>query len=389
MKIGLSNSKKAYLITSIILQATALVLMKLDTSPHGFSSLSLTTAPILLFIGLLLPLFIFSGMSMNSVKTCIYSEPLLSFGFGLSVLVPLVTYILTLEPTASIWDCSETIATAYKLQVPHTPGIPLTLLIGRLFSLLALGNVERVAFYINLMSAVFSALSIGITFLITMHFGSRILSNRLVVFIGSLGGVLSLAFSDSFWFSAVEAETYGPSMFFMTLLIWLSIKANEGSEESKHLRLLQFAYMLGLSYCIHPMCILILPVCALIWRDKKQSFNWKYVIVSCSMGIGAILIISKVVAVDLFEWAFQVDLLMVNEFSLPFYSGVIFLLLFLAGLSIILWFKFEKARLSILTFIMVLFGFSPYLMLFVRSSKMPPINEFTPSNLANKALYES
>ncbi|WP_462249566.1 glycosyltransferase family 117 protein [Ekhidna sp.] len=387
MKITLSNSKKVYLIISIILQVVALVLMKLDTSPHGFSSLSLTIAPILLFIGLVLPVFIFSDVSMKSVKSCIYSEPLLSFGFGLSVLVPLVTYILTIEPTASIWDCSETIATAYKLQVPHTPGIPLTLLIGRLFSLLALGNVERVAFYINLMSAVFSALSIGITFLITMHFGCRILNNKFVVLIGSLGGVLCLTFSDSFWFSAVEAETYGPSMFFMTLLIWLSIKANEGNKITKHLRLLQFAYILGLSYCIHPMCILILPVCALIWRDKKHSFNWKYVIVSCSIGIGAILIISKVVAVDLFEWAFRIDLLMVNIFSLPFYSGVIFLLLFLAGLFIILWFKFEKARLSILTFLMILFGFSPYLMLFVRSSKMPPINEFTPSNLAKIKPY--
>ncbi|MEO9484732.1 MAG: DUF2723 domain-containing protein [Ekhidna sp.] len=377
-----------YFAVALTFQFVAILLMALDSSPHGFSTLSLTVAPILLITGILLPVV---GLSkLETLRSTLKSFKVKSFqslGFIGSFLVAFITYALTLEPTASLWDCSETIATAYKLQVPHTPGTPLTLLIARLFSMLAMGDVYKVAWFINLMSGFFSALAVGILFLFTWHFGRKLFQNKWVVLIGSFGGALCLTFSDSFWFSAVEAETYGPSVFFMLLLIWLSIRGSFLEGYDRKLKLLQIAYFTGLSYCIHPMCILILPVCALIWRFRYHPLNWKQITISLAIGLGSILFISKVIAVDLFEWAFRLDLLLVNGLSLPMYSGVFALLLIIALVITVVWRKVKKSRLTLMALCMVVLGFTPYMMLFVRSSKLPPINEFAPNNLAKIKPY--
>lgn len=381
------NRRVAFFVAAFALQFIALILMASDTEPHGFSIQSLTIAPILLIVGLALPIVGLSTSKPLRIIRAIRNEPLMFAGFLSAFLVSFITYALTLEPTASLWDCSETIASTYKLQVPHTPGIPLTLLIGRLFAMLAFGDVYNVAWFVNLMSAFFSALAVGLSFLVTWYFGQKMLANKWVLFLGSLSGVLCLAFSDSFWFSAVEAETYGPSVFFMVLLIWMSIRGRSLKGEDRKLKILQLAYLVGLSYCIHPMCILILPVCVLIWRFKDQPLSFKQLAISIGIGVGSILFISKVVAVDLFEWAFQLDLLLVNQWSFPFYSGVFALLLIITGGMTFFWLKVDKSRLIVAAIAMVVLGFSPYMMLFIRSSKLPPINEFTPSNLAKIKPY--
>ncbi len=388
MKLTTVNRRAILFIGAILLQLAAFILMSLDSSPHGFSSLSLDVAPALLMAGIVLPIFALSTSKISAswIRNLI-KDPVKSIGFILSFLVALVTYVFTLEPTASIWDCSETIATAFKLQVPHTPGTPLTLLFARLFSMLALGDVYQVAWFINFMSALFSALAIGIIFLISWDFGKKVIQDKWVILIGSLGGAFSLTFSDTFWFSAVEAETYGPSIFFMVLLIWLSSKGCLLDEKDRSIKLLQLSYLVGLSYCIHPMCILILPVCVLVWRFHTRSFTWKQVAISVGIGVGIILFISKVIAVDLFEWAFQLDLFLVNKWSFPFYSGVIVLVFLLAAIGTFLWIRVQKSRFILQAVLMILFGFTPYLMLFIRSAKLPPINEFTPNNLAKIKPY--
>ena len=361
-----------------VFQVTALILWSTDKTPSGFGDQSLWIAPVLMFMGIVLPVVGLLNITHNFSKI----HKLKAFGSVGSVIIALITYVLTLEPTASLWDCGETIAAAYKLQVPHTPGIPFTLLLGRIFSMLSFGDVMQVAWWINFMAAFFSAMAIGIVFLIIWHYGAQFTHRRSLLFTGSLGGAMILTFSDTFWFSAVEAETYGPSCFFMVLLIYLSIQSNRLMGESKVSRWLLLAYVSGLSYCIHPMCILVLPVCFLIiWKDQFDQY-WKYLLVSIGAGILAILVINKIIAVDLFEWSFGLDRWLVNQWSFPFYSGVIALLILLAILLIGLWYKLSISRVAIMALFFVMLGFTPYLMLFIRSAKLPPINEFSPHNLA-------
>lgn len=363
-------------------------MMAFDPTPQGFGVLTLWIAPVLLIIGLAFPAIgLTTSFSLAKWRNAIKAEPIQTVGFITAFVVSFTTYLFTLEPTASLWDCSETIAAAYKLQVPHTPGTPLTLLIARLFAMLAFADVYQVAWFVNLMSASFSAMAVSFLFLIGWHFGHKLSQDRWVLLIGSLGGAFTLAFSDSFWFSAVEAETYGPSIFFMVFLIWLSIQGSRLEEKDRRRTVLLLSYLVGLSYCIHPMCILILPVCVLIWREKVQAKDWKQMVFSVALGIGYILFISKTVAVDLFEWAFQLDLVLVNSWSFPFYSGVFLLLILLSGAIIFVWKKYEKARLTLAATLMLVAGFSPYFMLFIRSSHQPPINEFSPRNLAKIKPY--
>jgi len=147
----------------------------------------------------------------------------------LAFLIAMVTYTLTVEPTASFWDCGEFIACAYKLQVPHPPGAPLFLLIGRMFSLLALGDVSRVAFWVNMMSVVSSALTILFLHWTIVLIGRKILnktfdsltkSESIILLLSGFIGALVYTFSDSFWFSAVEAEVYAMSSFFTAIVVW-------------------------------------------------------------------------------------------------------------------------------------------------------------------------
>ena len=153
---------------------------------------------------------------------------------GLTFIIALITYSLTLEPTASFWDCSEFIACAYKLEVGHAPGAPVYMLLGRLFSLLAAGNTENVAMAINALSAVVSALTVMFLFHIIYWFVCKLLQKtkqftttdkvHFIAAFASIAGALSYAFSDSFWFSAVEAEVYATSSMFSALVVWCIIK---------------------------------------------------------------------------------------------------------------------------------------------------------------------
>ncbi|MEO1254022.1 MAG: DUF2723 domain-containing protein [Bacteroidota bacterium] len=228
--------------------------------------------------------------------------------------------------------------------------------------------------------------AIGFSFLITWNMGNRLFNDKWVLLFGSIGGSLCLSFSDSFWFSAVEAETYGPSMFCMIFLIWLAMKGSSSIGSERKNSLLRLSYIVGLAYCIHPMCILILPVCAFLWIAPDRDTSLKRAAITIALGVLYVLFISKVISVDLFEWAFQLDLLMVNNWSFPFYSGIFLLIILLGILAYFLW-KIEKSRLPLMSIFMVVMGFTPYLMLFIRSSKLPAINEFTPNNLAKIKPY--
>ena len=189
--------------------------MKVDNSDLGDGILSLTFAPILLLSGYTV-IFLAFVSRVSIIHLWQQQKGHIIVGWGL-FLVALILYVITLEPTASLWDCAEFIASAYRLQVPHPPGAPLFLLVGRVFSFFALGEQEAVAYWINMISAISSALTIMFIYWILIML-SEIIQPKLkksIKVAGAIIGALILAFSDSFWFSAVEAETYALATLFL------------------------------------------------------------------------------------------------------------------------------------------------------------------------------
>ena len=157
-------------------------------------------------------------------------------------IIATVVFWLTAEPTASYWDCGEFISVSYKLEVPHPPGAPLFLLIGRIFSFFAMGDVEKVAYWINIISVLSGGFTILFLFWTITLFGRRLLKTKdntittgqVYLLMGAgLIGSLALTFSDSFWFSAVEAEVYGTSSFFTAFVVWAILRWDFIEDESQ------------------------------------------------------------------------------------------------------------------------------------------------------------
>jgi len=383
----------SFFIAAIVVLIFGFSAMALDPVDNGFGILTLWIAPPLLLLGFVLPLPGLIGIEnlkpQFTVNKLRLDRNKQIPGF-LAFVVSLTTYLLTLEPTASLWDCSEFIASAYKLQVPHSPGTPLSLLVGRLFSVLSFGDPTRVAWSINVMSAFFSAGSVLLVYHIIYFFGEKMNrgnQKKIRVALGSLCGSLCLTFSDTFWFSAVEAETYGIACFFLLLIFWLSLKGNEQAEPLRSRYLVLIFYVAGLSYCIHPMCLLSLPVLPLVWYFNKHKLTLFALLITSFGGLVTVLLINRLVAIGLFELAFSFDMFFVNAINLPFYSGAIFLIASLAAAFYWTLRKFPKRQAPVWSVIFLLVGFVPYLMLFIRSNHNPPIDENNPEDLSMIKAY--
>lgn len=362
-------------------------MMALDPVKNGFGILTLFIAPPLLLLGFLLPIFGIKGIgniAVSPMKSIKANKAKHLFAV-LAFFVAFITYLISLEPTASIWDCSEFIASAYKLQVPHTPGTPLSLLFGRLFSMLSLGDPSRVAFSINVMSAFFSALTVSIVYYLIYALGAGIseqgIRSKPILVVSSLAGSLCLAFSDTFWFSAVEAETYGIACFFLVLIVWLILTGNDLEEPFRARRLVLIFYIAGLSYCIHPMCLLALPVLPFAWHTAGKKLTWYNTMLTLFAGLCLVLLINRFVAVGVFELAFSLDLFLVNQLHLPFYSGAFVLMVAMIYLFRMLLRRYPSWKSYVWASVFLLAGFAPYLLLFVRSNHNPPIDETNPENL--------
>lgn len=372
--------------------ATGYILMALDPAENGFGALTLWIAPPLLLTGFLLPaLGLIDLEGLPGVDE--WKSQKIKHLAGLFIfLVAFLTYLCTLEPTASLWDCSEFIASAYKLQVPHTPGTPLSLLVGRLFSMISFGDVSKVAWTINLMSGFFSALTVTLVYYIICYLGTKLPATdgrqtHTIIIFSAGAGSLCLAFSDTFWFSAVEAETYGAACFFLVLIVWLILKGKELEGPLRCRRLILIFYLAGLAYCIHPMCLLALSVLPFAWCTHKKKLTYKNVFLSISAGFAIILFINRFVAVGIFELAFSFDRFLINQLHLPFYSGAATLLLLLFLFFRIILSRLKNTRTYVYSIIFLLLGFTPYIILFVRSGHNPPIDESNPENLALIKAY--
>jgi hypothetical protein len=396
-------------VTSALLTGAGFICMALDSTPNGFGVLTLWIAPPLLLSGFLAPVFGILGIEALGVPSLTkWKRQTAKHVFGLiTFLVAASIYILTLEPTASLWDCSEFIASAYKLQVPHTPGTPLALLIGRLFSMLSFGDAEKVAWCVNLMSGLFSAMTVTLVYYIIFHLGQRMRGGKendlnVILVSSSVAGSLCLAFSDTFWFSAVEAETYGLACFFLMLLVWLILTGKDRPEPLRSRRLILIFYIAGLAYCIHPMCLLALTLMPFTWfarvnntperqrRDKACLVSTSYLkgtLLTIACGLAIVILINRFVAVGLFELAFSFDRFFVNHLHLPFYSGAFILIALLTIIFAQTLKRFKSLRPFTWAALFLLFGFIPYVMLFIRSNHNPPIDETNPENLALIKAY--
>ena len=191
-----------------------------------------------------------------------------------------VTYILTLEPTASFWDCGEFISSAYKLEVGHPPGNPIFMLTGRFFANFA-SDPSQVAYMINLMSGLFSAATILLLFWTITHLtrkiivreGSEMSLSQMIVILGcGAVGALAYAWSDTFWFSAVEGEVYAYSSFCTALVFWLILKWEDIADRPHSDRyIILIAYVIGISIAVHLLNLLTIPALVLVYYFRKFS----------------------------------------------------------------------------------------------------------------------
>lgn len=250
------------------------------------------------------------------------------------------TYCLTIEPTASFWDCPEFITTGYKLEVGHPPGAPFFMLTANLFSQFA-SDATQVAKWVNIMSALMSAGCILFLFWTITYLVRKLLAPnveamttaQLITIMGSgVVGALAYTWSDTFWFSAVEGEVYAYSSLFTAIVFWLILKWDSVANEPNSDRwLVLIAYLTGLSVGVHLLNLLCIPAIALVYYYRKSSqatLKGSLLTLVGSAGIVAIVLYGIVPGVVKVGGWFELAL--VNGIGLPFNSGVILYIIVLA-----------------------------------------------------------
>ena len=318
-------------------------------------------------------------------------------------IIATLTYALTVEPTASFWDVGEFIAVSYKLMVPHPPGAPLFLLIGRLFSFLSMGDPLKVAYWINMLSALASGFTILFMFWSITLIGQKILKvkeveidlTQAILLMGAgVVGALAYTFSDTFWFSAVEGEVYAMSSFLTAFVIWAMLKWEHIEDQSSANRwIILIAYVFGLSIGVHLLNLVTIPVLGLIYYFKKYDTVTKKGLIY-TLGISGLLIIliNNIIIPGLPSFAGSLEVFFVNSIGLPFGSGIIFtMLLIIGGLvyGIIYSAKKEKEILNValLSLAFILIGYSSYTMVVIRSGYNPTIDENNPEDVMSVVSY--
>jgi hypothetical protein len=317
--------------------------------------------------------------------------------------IALLTYLLTVEETASFWDCSEFIASSYKLEVPHPPGAPLFLLLGRFFSFFAFGDNTKVAYAINTLSAIASAFTILFLYWSIVLFGRKLIRSpkngelsehkKWLLLISGMVGSLAYAFSDSFWFSAVEAEVYAMSSFSTALVVWCILKWDMEKDESRANRwVILIAYIIGLSIGVHLLNLLTLPALALVYYFKKFKTTKAGVALALTIGGALIIFINDLIVPGLPTLAGRFELFFVNTLGLFFGSGAIaFSLLFISMLIIAIRYSQRKRLVAVNTFLLaftfILVGLASYTAVVIRSNYNTPINEDAPKDVMSFVSY--
>ncbi len=360
------------------------------------------------------------------------------------------TYLLTLEPTASFWDCPEFISQGYKLEVGHPPGNPIFMLAARFFVNFAFGDVTKVAIMVNAMSALLSAGTILLLFWTVTHLVRRLivadgaetisLPRMCVIFGSGLCGALAYTWSDTFWFSAVEGEVYAFSSFCTALVFWLILKwENRASQPHSDKYLILIAYVIGISIAVHLLNLLCIPAIGLvIYYRLAKNTNATGSLITLALSAVVVGLILYGLVPGFIEVAQYFELFAVNVLGLPYNTGVLIYALLAVGtfiwgvralytqrsvrsirwsvlltilfsgipfigssliipviiMALVACYLWLAPRLSVrilnlvVTGILVIFvGYSSYALLLIRSSANPPMNQNAPDNVFALASY--
>ena len=309
--------------------------------------------------------------------------------------VAAVVYLMTMEPSSSLWDCSEFIATSYKLEVGHPPGAPLFMMLARLATLLA-PSTHYVPHMVNAMNCVASAFCILFLFWTITHLGRRLYTRGRrsltpgegwAVLGAGIVGALAYTFTDSFWFSAVEGEVYALSSMFTALVVWLMLRWEEQADQPHSMRwIILIAYLMGLSIGVHILNLLTIPALVFIYYFRRtERVTWKG-IAKATLAAAAILLFINSIIIPYTVWAgAMVDVWFVNSLGLPVNSGIVFFCLaLLAVLGWGVWYTHRRGAVVwntlLLSTFMILVGYSSYASVTIRAAANPPMNSNNPDN---------
>ncbi len=309
--------------------------------------------------------------------------------------VAAITYLLTMEPSSSLWDCAEFIATSYKLEVGHPPGAPLFMLLARLATMLA-PTTHYVPHMVNGLNCLASAFCILFLFWSITHISRRMLSGmdgamsegaKIAALGAGVVGALAYTFTDTFWFSAVEGEVYAQSSMFTALVVWLMLKWEEQADEPHSTRwIVLIAYLMGLSIGVHILNLLTIPALVFIYYFRRyENITLKGVIYATLLSLAILGFINGIIIPYTVYVGAMVDVFFVNTLGLPVNTGIV--VFALALFAAMFWAIFRTHRqgkrtlnLILLSTTMILIGFSSYATVTIRASVNPPMNSNNPDN---------
>lgn len=325
-------------------------------------------------------------------------------------LIATVVYFITIEDTVSLWDCGEYITAAYKLEVGHPPGAPFFMVLGRLFSFFA--DPEHVAVWINRLSAVSSSLTIlfmfwSLTLLVkkmALRYKPELSSgDQIAIFGSAFIGSLAYAFSESFWFSAVEGEVYAMSSLFTAAIFWAILKWDEemvhvqdgtlSNEYAPNRWLLLIMFLLGLAIGVHLLGILVVPAISFViyFRYKKDA-DLKGIILTGILSVFILGFIQEGVIPGSISLASTFEVAFVNSLGLPFFTGTIFFFALLV-LGCIWLIRYARKKSNSILYnatmglILLLIGYGSFAVIVIRSNANTPLDENDPENLVTLHSY--
>lgn len=315
-------------------------------------------------------------------------------GWGVFAIAAVV-YLLTMEPVSSLWDCSEFIATSYKLEVGHPPGAPLFMLLARLATLFA-PSPDYVAMAVNAMNALASAFCILFLFWTITRLARRLVernggrlnaANCWAILGSGAVGALAYTFTDTFWFSAIEGEVYALSSMFTALVVWLMLKWEEEADSPRAARwIILIAYLMGLSIGVHILNLLTIPALVFIYYFRKtKQVTWRGMLYSTLIAGAILLVINGIIIPYTVYVGAMIDLFFVNSLGLPVNLGMaLFALALIGGCGYLSWRTHQRGKrvwnIICLSMTMILVGFSSYATVTIRAAANPPMNSNNPNN---------
>ncbi|QZT36246.1 DUF2723 domain-containing protein [Halosquirtibacter xylanolyticus] len=304
----------------------------------------------------------------------------------------LIIYLFTLSKSVSFWDCGEFLATAYKLQIGHPPGAPFYLIVARAIS--SISSTPQVStLLINSVSALASAATVMFLYwtIVRVISHKKALQSKIIP-IGAAIGALTFAFTDTFWFSAVEAEVYALSSFFTAVVFWSILRWRDETDTLFSRWILMIFYFIGLSIGVHLLNLLAIPAIIFIIYHHKWEINTKNSLIALALSGLLILAINYGIIPGIPWLISKLELLSVNQLNLPKHTGIIsFVILFFLTFVFLNRYSISrgKATLNLITnaTALVIIGYSCYATIVIRTNANPPINENAPTDMFRLQEY--